>query len=99
MEKVTLTQLTSLIGKLTSTYQAVSPAPFHYRELQMYHIKMSQEGQPFETEVRMTKECWRDMNWWLNNLKLNRKKKTILIPLSDLIIQSNSATTGDWMTN
>ena len=75
MEKVTLTQLTSLIGKLTSTYQAVSPAPFHYRELQMYHIKMSQEGQPFETEVRMTKECWRDMNWWLNNLKLNRKKK------------------------
>ena len=74
MEKVTLTQLTSLIGKLTLTYQAVSPAPFHYRELQMYHIKVSQEGQPFKTEVRMTKECWRDMNWWLNNWKFNKEK-------------------------
>ena len=37
-ENTTLRELTSLIGKLISTYQAVLPAPLHFRSLQMHQI-------------------------------------------------------------
>ena len=44
IEKVTLREFTSLIGKLTSTYQAVLPAPLQYRGLQLHELEAILEG-------------------------------------------------------
>ena len=43
MEKVTLRELTSLIEKLTSTYQALLLDPLHYWGEQLYQIRKNQK--------------------------------------------------------
>ena len=49
--------LSHIIGRLTSTLQAVLPAPLHYRHLQMPQAKGLLEGKGYNSVVPLNKEC------------------------------------------
>lgn len=92
-ELVTIREMTSLLGLLILTYQAVLPVLLHYRSLQRQQIRNLQETEYYETQITLTLEGREELIWWVRNLNLNEGKPiSILTP--DLIIQSDAAKTG-----
>ena len=53
--------LSQIIRKLTSTMQAVLPAPLHCRHLQMLQVKGLLEGKEYNSVVPLNKECRSDL--------------------------------------
>lgn len=94
-KEITLRELSKLIGKLTSTYAAVLPAPLNCKFLQMNLIKGLKNQLSYETTVKLDRQGKLELDWWIENLKLQNGRKINLGP-PDLIIQSDAAKTGGW---
>ena len=68
--KVTLLDLTKLIGTLSSTIQAVLPARLQFRFLQQQQIVSLKQSQSYLTLVKLTPMAKNELLWWVNNLEL-----------------------------
>ena len=94
-ENTTLRELTSLIEKLSSTYQAVLPAPLHCRSLQMYQITKLRASLCYEDKISLNAASLEELKWWCNNLNFN-KGRPIKIQNAEIIIQPDAAKLGGW---
>ena len=92
-KQVTVRTLAKLIGVLSSTVQAVLPAPLHYRELQMLKTKGLMYGKSYGTTVMLTPECLAELRWWILHLD-QCNAKSVLSPGPDLIIESDASRSG-----
>ena len=73
-EFVTLRELTSLIGRLTSSAIAVLPAPLQYRTIQRQQIWELNSGKDFESLISLNKEVRQEINWWIQKLESQQRK-------------------------
>ena len=89
----TLSELTSLIGKLISTYQAVLSTALHCRSLQMYLITKLRANLSNEDKVSLNAASLEELTWWCHNLNLN-KGRPIKTQNAEIIIQSDAAKSG-----
>ena len=85
--------LSHIIGRLTSTLQAVLPAPLHYRHLQMLQAKGLLEGKGYNSVVPLNKECQNDFQWWIDQLS-TWNGRLIISPAPDLIITTDASLKG-----
>ena len=85
--------LCHIIGRLTSTLQAVLPAPLHYRHLQMLQAKGLLEGKGYNSIVPLNKECQNDLQWWIDQLS-TWNGRSIISPAPDLIITTDASLKG-----
>ncbi|XP_068734583.1 uncharacterized protein [Montipora capricornis] len=82
-----------IIGKLTSTMQAVLPAPLHYRHLQMLQVKGLLEGKEYNSIVPLNMECRNDLQWWIDQLSI-WNGRSLISPAPDLIITTDASLKG-----
>ena len=92
-KRVTVRALAKLIGVLSSTMQAVLPAPLHYRELQMLKTRGLMYGKCYGAIVTLTPECLTELRWWMLHLD-QCNAKSVLSPGPDLIIESDASRSG-----
>ena len=85
--------LSQIIGKLTSTMQAVLPAPLHYRHLQMLQVKGLLEGKEYDSVVPLNMECRNDLLWWIDQLSI-WNGRSLISPAPDLIITTDASLKG-----
>lgn len=85
--------LSQIIGKLTSTMQAVLPAPLHYRHLQMLQVKDLLEGKEYNSVVPLNMECRNDLKWWIDQLSI-WNGRSLISPAPDLIITTDASLNG-----
>ena len=71
-ENTTLRELTSLIGKLISTYQAVLPAPLHFRSLQMHQITKLRANLCNKDKVSLNAASLEELKWRRHNPNFNK---------------------------
>ena len=93
--KTTLRKLTKFIGTLTSTSQAILPAPIKYRNLQQCQIRAVKKRLSMESYIWIDKKALEEIKWWMENIDLHNGK-AIKIQTPDMIITSDAATTGGW---
>ena len=84
--------LAKIIGKLTSSMQAVLPAPLHYRHLQMLQVKGLLAGKSYETIVSQP-ECQNDLQWWVDQIS-TWNGRSIITPAPDLVITTDASLQG-----
>ena len=75
-ENTTLRELTSLIGKLISTYQAVLPAPLHFRSLQMHQITKLRANLCNKDKVSLNAASLEELKWRRHNPNFNKGRPT-----------------------
>ena len=85
--------LSQIIGKLTSTMQAVLPAPLHYRHLQMLQVKGLLEGKEYNSVVPLNMECRNDHQWWIDQLSI-WNGRSLISRSPDLIITTDASLKG-----
>ena len=83
-------EIAKLVGKLTSSMQAILPAPLHYRHLQMLQIKSLLAGRSYETEVTPNQSCKDDLQWWIDQIT-NWNGRAIPIPAPDIVITTDAS--------
>ena len=94
-ENTTLRELTSLIGKLISTYQAVLPTTLHCCSSQMYQITKLRANLCYEDKINLNAASLEELKWWCHNLNLNKGRPT-KIQNAKIIIQLDAAKLGGW---
>ena len=90
---ITLRSLCSLLGKLRATAPAVTPAPLQLRYLQQSCIRAQAQKLHYESLISLTPEGKTELQWWIENLALQRGRP-LHLPPPDLIICSDAAKTG-----
>ena len=96
-KNTTLRELTSLIGKLIWTHQAVLSAPLHCRSLQMYQITKLRANLCYEDKISLNAAPLEELKWWCRNRNLN-KGRPIKIQNVEIIIHSDATKSGGWGT-
>ena len=91
--KVTVRELSKLIGRLSSTAIAVLPAPLHYRHLQHQQIQKLISHNSFEEKVELSVEARKELLWWKENLILCNGRSLISSP-PQIIISSDASLQG-----
>ena len=91
--KVTVRELSKLIGRLSSTAIAVLPAPLHYRHLQHQQIQKLICHNSFEEKVEISVEARKELLWWKENLTLCNGRSLISSP-PQIIISSDASLQG-----
>jgi hypothetical protein len=86
-------EIAKVVGKLTSSMQAILPAPLHYRHLQMLQIKSLLVGRSYETKVTLDQSCKDDLQWWIDHIT-NWNGRCITIPAPDLVITTDASLKG-----
>ena len=94
-ENTTLRELTSLIGKLISTYQAVFLATLHCCSSQMYQITKLKANLCCEDKISLNAASLEELKWWCHNLNLNKGRPTN-VQNAEIIIQLDAAKLGGW---
>ena len=72
-EKVSILQLTKLIGLLSSTAQAVLPAQLQLRLLQQIQVESLSRDPSYQHQVTLNSSMKEELLWWVQNLKLQWK--------------------------
>ncbi|CAB4037588.1 Hypothetical predicted protein, partial [Paramuricea clavata] len=85
--------IAKVIGKLTSSMQAVFPAPLHYRHLQRLQIKGLLTGKSYETMVSLDQNCRNDLQWWIDQNSI-WNGRAIIAPAPDLVITTDASMRG-----
>ena len=92
-ETASVRTLAKIIGKLTSSMQAVLPAPLHYRHLQMLQVKGLLAGKSYETMVSLNQNCLNDLQWWVDQIS-TWNGRSIITPAPDLVITTDASLQG-----
>ena len=69
-EKVSILQLTKLIGLLSSTTQAVLPAELQFQYLQQIQVKSLSRDPSDKHQITLNSSAKQKLLWWVQNLKL-----------------------------
>ena len=91
--KVTVRELSKLIGRLSSTTIAVLLAPLHYRHLQHQQIHKLICHNSFEEKVIISVETRNELLWWKENLTLC-SGRSLISPQPQIIIRSDASLQG-----
>ena len=94
--KPTLWKITSFIGSLSSTAQAVIPAFLQIRYLQQQQVKYTKKQFPYYSIVHLNQISIQELVRWVKNLEISNMK-SILSPKNKTIIQTNVSQKG-WVT-
>ena len=95
-DRISLRELSKLIGKLTSTYAAVLPAPLNCKWLQMNLITEIKTQGSYEFVIQLNEAAKAELLWWIENLILQKGKQILLNLPPCMIIQSDTAKSGGW---
>ena len=82
--------LSQVIGKLTSSLQAVLPTPLRYRHLQRLQVKGLLMGKGYETVVPRSEDCRKDLQWWIYQIA-TWNGRSIITPAPDLTITTDAS--------
>ena len=85
--------LSQIIGKLTSSIQAIFPAPLHYRHLQRLQVRGLLMGKGYETVVPLSEDCRDDLQCWIDQMS-NWNGRSIITPAPDLTITTDASLKG-----
>ena len=61
-------ELSKFLGLLTSSIQAIFPAPLHYRNLQFAKNQALQKFHSYETVVHLNQQAVQEIQWWRDHL-------------------------------
>eukprot|EP00111_Clytia_hemisphaerica_P005046 TCONS_00014513-protein len=90
--KVSVMDLTKLLGRLTSSAVAVLAAPLHYRKIQRCQIKALIRGS-YQSEITLSEKVRLELEWWKENLKLSNGK-SLLMKNPDLVMSTDASKKG-----
>jgi len=86
----TVRKLAHLLGRLSSSIQAVFPAPRYYRHLQQAKIQALRSGGHYESQVFLNQEAIEELQWWAENL-MAWNGRALAQPDSSMIIDSDAS--------
>lgn len=89
----TVRQLAYLLGRLSSSIQAVFPAPLYYRYLQQAKIQALHSGGHYEFQVFLNQEAIEELQWWAENL-MAWNGRALAHPDPSMIIESDTSMEG-----
>ncbi|XP_044159551.1 uncharacterized protein LOC122944893 [Bufo gargarizans] len=90
---VSLRHLARVLGLLSSSIQAVFPAPLHYRALQRLKIAHLRAGATYGELVVLDQDTRDELTWWIHNLDA-WNGKAIVGPQPDVVIESDASLQG-----
>ena len=61
-------ELSKFLGLLTSSIQAIFPAPLHYRNLQFVKNQALRQSWSYETIVHLSQQAVQEIQWWRDHL-------------------------------
>ena len=88
--RLTLRDLKKLLGKSTSTIQAILPAKLQIRFLQQIQIQTLRKNMTSESVITLDQQAKEELPWWVTNMKIYNGK-SLLIVLPDLTIFSDAS--------
>ena len=94
-EKVTVRELSKLIGRLLSTAIAVLSAPLHYHHLQHQQIQEFIWPNFFENKLIISVVARKELLWWRENLALCNGR-SLISPPPQIITSSDDSLQGWW---
>ena len=89
----TVRQLAHLLGRVSSSIQAVFPAPLYYRYLQQAKIQALRSGGHYESQVVLNQEAIEELQWWAENL-MAWNGRALAQPDPSIIIESDASREG-----
>ena len=90
---VTVRKLAKFLGLLSSSIQAVFPAPLHYRYLQHAKNTVLKRQKSYEALVSLDTEALQEVQWWRDNL-VAWNGKALLHQSTDLTIETDASLQG-----
>ena len=90
---VTVRKLAKFLGLLSSSIQAVFPAPLHYRYLQHAKNTVLKRQKSYEALVSLDSEALQEVQWWRDNL-VAWNGKALLHQSMDLTIETDASLQG-----
>ena len=94
-EKVSLRDMSKVIGKLYATSPAILQAPLQLRYLQQDLIEAQREGRTYSDTLALSQNSRTELRWWIFNLHL-QKGKPLKLQEPDMVIFSDAAQTKGW---
>jgi hypothetical protein len=93
--EVSIQELSSLIGTLNATVEAVIPASLYVRELQMLQTKSLLKAQRnYQKMIKLPQNSRGEINWWLQLLEQWSGKQIRMSANPDLVIETDTSKTG-----
>ena len=89
----TVRQLAHLLGGLSSSIQAVFPAPLYYLYLQQAKIQALRSGGHYESQVVLNQEVIEELQWWEEN-QMAWNGRALAQPDPSIIIESDASREG-----
>ena len=86
-------KISEILGLMTSSLQAIAPAPLHYRHLQMTEIRGLLINKSYQAKLSLTPECLQELRWWISQM-LNWNGKSIISAGPDLTLTSDASKKG-----
>ena len=89
----TVRELSKFLGLLSSSIQAVLPAPLHYRYLQQAKNSVIRFRKSYEGVVHLDSECHQGVQWWKYNL-VAWNGKALFQQSTYLVIETDASRQG-----
>ena len=90
---ISIRQLASIVGMMTSAWPGVAPAPLHLRALQAQKNSARRRNMSWETAITLNPDSRADLTWWVKYLDTWNGRPVRLDPPA-LIIASDAASHG-----
>ena len=90
---VSIRTLSRLLGKLSSSIQAVFPAPLHYRFLLMAKTMALKKTQSYESILFLNQAAQEELLWWRDHLAA-WNGRSLLRKKDDLLIETDASNLG-----
>ena len=89
----TVRELSKVLGLLSSSIQAVFPAPLHYRYLQQAKNSVLKKQNSYEALIFLNSDALEEVRWWRNNL-VAWNGRALLHQSTDLTIETDASLQG-----
>ena len=86
-------KISEILGLMTSSLQAIAPAPLHYRHLQMTHIRGLLVNKSYQAKVALNSECLLELRWWISQMQ-SWNGKSMISAGPDLTLTSDASKRG-----
>ena len=86
-------KISEILGLMTSSLQAIAPAPLHYRHLQMTHIRGLLVNKSYQAKVALNSECLLEQRWWISQMQ-SWNGKSMISAGPDLTVTSDASKRG-----
>ena len=90
---LTIHELAQLIGRLSSSIQAVFPALLYYRNLQQDKITALHHSKSYDAQVILSQASREGLETWIQCLRI-WNGQTLLNPVPDVVIQTDASHQG-----